>query len=168
MTDIKDSNPKTAFGVAKPCMEFVSPVSLLHLAEVMRGGAKKYGPFNWREKGVSETTYYSAIHRHLGMWFDGQDMDDESGCNHLAHVMACCAILLDGYAQGNVNHDRPVKGSYARVCAEMGEARKVDMMDALQARYLKQQADEDCRNAVDPLPRNTGRTVPRGYKEDKL
>lgn len=74
----------------------VPPVALVELAKAMQDGARKYGRFNWRETGVSRADYYSAIMRHLLAWMQGEDVAADSGVSHLGHIMANCAIMLDG------------------------------------------------------------------------
>ena len=114
----KDTNPKTMAGQAKPQMSNVPPIALLHLAAVHRIGAEKYGPFNWRADAVSTSTYYDAIQRHLLEFFDGRTID-ESGCHQLAHVMACCAIILDAESVGKLVDDRPTKGAASELLQQL-------------------------------------------------
>jgi len=102
-----DDNPKTALGEAKPKMSHTPTESIRLLGQVHSMGAAKYGAFNWREKTVSSTVYYDAAMRHLMAYFDGQDIDEESGLPHLAHVMACCSILLDARDGDTLNDNRP-------------------------------------------------------------
>lgn len=102
-----DANPKHAAGRAKPAMRHVPPSALFALGAVMAGGADKYGAYNWCEAGVSATVYYDAAMRHLAAWLQGADRDPESGEHPLAHVMACCAIVLDAHALGVLADDRP-------------------------------------------------------------
>jgi hypothetical protein len=96
-------------------MGLVPGVALAVEAEVMRLGASKYGAYNWREHPVSSMTYVHAALRHLHAYLDGQDSDPESGVSHLGHVRACCGILLDANAQGNLVDDRPPAGRTADV-----------------------------------------------------
>jgi hypothetical protein len=107
-----DENPKAALGRAKAPIQYIPTLSLRQLGVVMYLGAivKKYGPFNWRERPVAATDYQDAIQRHLDLWFDGEDSDDESKVSHLAHVMACCAILIDAQAHGTMIDDRRKTG----------------------------------------------------------
>jgi hypothetical protein len=119
---LPDDNPKTRFGLAKPSMSVVPPAALLHLMAAMRNGAGKYGPFNWRGQAVSSTVYYDAAMRHLMAWLDGEDVAVDSGVHHLGHVMACCAIILDAAAVGKLNDNRPPRGEFARLCAEITKA----------------------------------------------
>jgi hypothetical protein len=104
---LPDTNPKTAFGVQKAPLHLIPPPALLAVAGVMGLGAKKYGPYNWREHAVSASVYQAAAMRHLLAWWSGEDLDPESGQSHLAHAMACCAIVLDAAAVGKLNDDRP-------------------------------------------------------------
>ena len=105
-----DDNPKTAYGEAKPKLSDTPTVGMREMGRVFTGGAEKYGRFNWRDHAVSATVYYDAAQRHLMAWFEGQDIDPESGISHLAHVMACCNILLDAQGCGKLNDNRTLTG----------------------------------------------------------
>lgn len=107
MTELPDKNPKTAFGVQKDPMHFIPTTALRPLGRVMRGGAEKYGPYNWRDQGVTLSVYYDAAMRHLMALWEGEDVDPESGEPPEAHVMACMAILIDAREAGKLNDDRP-------------------------------------------------------------
>jgi hypothetical protein len=110
MTKYPDDNPKTAFGEAKPKMSDTPTIGVQEMGRVFTGGAAKYGRFNWRDHAVSATVYYDAAQRHLMAWFRGEDLDPESGVSHLAHVMACCNILLDAEKHGKLNDNRLTTG----------------------------------------------------------
>lgn len=101
------SNPKDAIGRTKTPLHLIPGPALLEMAKVMGLGAQKYGAYNWRDASVASTVYISAAQRHLLAFLDGEDRDHESGASHLAHAAACCAILLDAYASGNLVEDRP-------------------------------------------------------------
>ena len=103
-----DGNPKTILGQAKPRMSDTPTQSVRLLGQVHTMGAEKYGAFNWREHNVSSTVYYDAAMRHLMAYFDGENLDAESGLPHLAHVMACASILIDAKHHGTLNDNRPV------------------------------------------------------------
>ena len=74
---------------------------------MFRLGADKYGAYNWRDAGVEAMTYVHAAERHLRSWLDGESVDPESGETHLAHVMACCAILIDAQVVDKLTDNRP-------------------------------------------------------------
>lgn len=99
-------NPKEAAGRAKCPMHLLSPTAMRETANALGSGAAKYGPRNYRAAGVNATTYVAAILRHITAWNDGEDNDPESGLSHIAHVSACCDILLDCAATGMLNDDR--------------------------------------------------------------
>jgi hypothetical protein len=57
-------------------------VSAPVLAEVGLGmleGGHKYGRHNYRAIGVRTSIYYDAAMRHLTAWWEGEDIDAESG-----------------------------------------------------------------------------------------
>jgi len=105
-----DDNPKTQYGDRKPPLHLIPPVALVAEAGVFKLGARKYGPYNWRENTVSSSIYQGAAMRHLLAWWDGEDADPESGESHLAHARACLGILIDAEANGKLNDNRPVPG----------------------------------------------------------
>lgn len=112
------TNPKDLLGSKKPSMWLIPQSALVLMAKVMELGAKKYGPYNWRDKQVRGTVYVSAAQRHLASWLDGDSTDEESGVSHLAHVMACCSIILDAQATGNLIDDRPKPGAASQLIKE--------------------------------------------------
>ena len=105
-----DGNPKDRIGVTKPHLHLIPSSAEILEAEVMRHGADKYGPFNWRDKRIQASVYVAAARRHLLQWFDGEDDDAESQLSHLAHARACLGILIDAITLGHVIDDRPTAG----------------------------------------------------------
>lgn len=75
-------------------------------AKCHKHGADKYGVRNWRIDKILTSTYEGAILRHFLAWQEGEDIDPESGVSHLAHIRACCAILLDAAKYGTLIDDR--------------------------------------------------------------
>jgi hypothetical protein len=70
------------------------PVGALKgLTEVITYGAKKYAPDNW--KLIDKERYVAATMRHFEAWRGGEQCDEESGFNHLYHVMANIAFLIE-------------------------------------------------------------------------
>lgn len=110
-----DNNPKSIEGAKKPQLHLIPPSAMLAEARVFELGARKYGAYNWRENSVAATVYQSAALRHLLAWFDGEDIDKESGESHLAHARACMGILLDADITGNLVDDRPFNGFCSEV-----------------------------------------------------
>lgn len=106
-----DNNPKTLVGAAKIPLHLVPPAAVHYLAMAMADGGKKYGPYNFRDIPISSSTYYAAALRHMMAWWDGEDVAEDSGVQHLAHAMACCALVLDSMSTGKLKDDRPAKGA---------------------------------------------------------
>jgi hypothetical protein len=113
-----DDNPKTAIGATKVPLHLVPPSSTHYLALAFKDGAAKYGPYNWRDQKVSASVYYGAAKRHMDAWWDGENLSADARVAHLAHAMACCAIILDAASVGMLNDDRPTAGAAARLQAE--------------------------------------------------
>jgi hypothetical protein len=107
---LPDNNPKTARGELKTPLHLVPPSSMYFLARAFADGASKYGPYNWRKEMISSSTYYGAALRHLTAWWDGEDCAKDSGEHHLAHAMACIALILDSSTISKLNDNRPHKG----------------------------------------------------------
>tara|TARA_R110002020_G_scaffold287099_1_gene502573 strand:+ start:19062 stop:19460 length:399 start_codon:yes stop_codon:yes gene_type:complete len=104
------TNPKKAHGALKAPMNLVPNTALIEMNAVMGMGAHKYGPYNFRDTQIDAMTYIGAIRRHFFLWEDGQDIDDESGRSHLAHIMACCALALDAQHTGMFVDNRSKTG----------------------------------------------------------
>lgn len=113
------ANPKDSAGRAKPPLRYVPPALELAVAEAMEYGAMRYGPFNWRDSGVSLMTYIEAAKRHLMCLQDGEDIDPQSGAHHAAHVAAGMAVVLDALSLGRLDDDRPAPGAAPDLIEEM-------------------------------------------------
>jgi hypothetical protein len=122
--ELPDGNPKTRYGMSKPGIEGVPVAPLFQVGEVMRLGISKYGLANWRHDPITASVYYNAAIRHLFSWWDGEDVDMESGQPHLAHAVACLLILLDAERIKVLTNDRPVDGDVADFIVEMTKPRK--------------------------------------------
>ena len=81
----------------------------------MAGGAYKYGAYNYRDTKIAASTYHDAIMRHFMLWADGEDIDPESNAPHLAHVMACAALMIDADATGMLTDDRNKTGTVRKL-----------------------------------------------------
>lgn len=106
-----DNNPKTAVGAAKVPLHLVPPSAKHYLALALADGARKYGPYNWRDSKISVSVYVAAVQRHIDAFWDGEDCAEDSGVHHLAHAMACLALLLDAEGVDMLHDDRPTPGA---------------------------------------------------------
>lgn len=126
MTDkYPDNNPKTLVGAKKVPLHLVPPSAKHYLALALENGASKYGPYNWRDAKISISTYKAAAERHLDAFWDGEDVASDSGLHHIAHAMACCALILDAHSIGMLVDDRPAKGASPRLQEEFYKNKEV-------------------------------------------
>ena len=122
LIDRKDGNPKDLIGVKKWGQFSTIPMGVM--AEVgasLFEGAAKYGRHNYRAKGVMASVYVDAIMRHLMQWWEGEDIDKESGQSHLTKLIAGAIVLRDAMLQDNWVDDRPPKSdldTVRRSCQE--------------------------------------------------
>jgi hypothetical protein len=100
-------NPKESAGAKKTPFHVVPIRVLWDVAEAMGEGARKYGPFNYRKAGVVYSTYFASTCRHLFAWYEGEDIDRESGLNHIDKAIAGLLVLKDSIIEGNATDDRP-------------------------------------------------------------
>lgn len=106
----KDTNPKDAVGTKKVPISVLSFPVLGEVALAMLEGARKYGRHNYRVAGVRASVYIDAvIMRHLGPFWEGEDIDPDSGLNHITKAIAGLIVLRDSMIQGNWVDDRPPK-----------------------------------------------------------
>lgn len=107
-------NPKQiqAMKDGKVPMDRIPYGPLAAVARVLDSGAFKYGVKNWRLDEIQATTYVGAIARHaLLEWASGIDADKDTGEHPLAHVIACCLVVMDAEAYGTLVDDRLVMES---------------------------------------------------------
>jgi len=104
--NLKQTNPKDACGSDKMPVHLFPTTAKYWGSLALLEGMLKYGRSNFRGAGVRASIYYDALNRHLDKWFEGQDIDEDSGLPHLAHAIACIAILIEATVAKNLNDDR--------------------------------------------------------------
>jgi hypothetical protein len=81
------------------------------VTRVQMFGARKYAAENWRE-GFTTRRLIAAAFRHLTTYFEGQDLDPESGLPHTDHAACMILYLIALRELGRLTDDRPVAGLY--------------------------------------------------------
>lgn len=89
----------------KPSLGLVDRTALEELAKVLDFGKRKYDAHNWRG-GITWSRVIDSALRHINAFNDGEDMDPESGLNHIAHAMCNCMFLLNYYRTHKEKDDR--------------------------------------------------------------
>lgn len=88
----KDQSAKADKGKLE--LSLVNPELVKAVAEVRMYGTEKYGDSeNWRK--VEPKRYVDALYRHLLAYIEGNEVDEESGLSHLAHMACNLSFLLD-------------------------------------------------------------------------
>ena len=104
---VKDTNPKDAVGTKKPPFSTVSGPVFAEVGVGMLEGARKYGRHNYRVSGVRASVYYDAALRHLTSWFEGEDVDPDSGLSHVTKAICSLVVLRDAVIHDQLVDDRP-------------------------------------------------------------
>lgn len=95
----------------KPPMHLVPRDAIESIARGLGYGAKKYSAHQWRQ-GMAWSRSYAALMRHAMAWWDGEDIDPESGLSHLDHIL-CNASFLATYNAKGLGQDDRYKGEKA-------------------------------------------------------
>ena len=103
----KATNPKDIVGTKKAPMSTVSAPVMAEVGVAMMEGALKYGRHNYRAVGVRNSVYYDATLRHLFSWWEGEDIDPDSGMSHITKAIAGLMVLRDAQIRGLAEDDRP-------------------------------------------------------------
>lgn len=117
--NLKSTNPKDLIGSDKIPLHLFPMTAVLYGTVALLDGALKYGRTNWRAAGVRASIYYDACLRHLSRWFEGEDLDPDSGIPHLAHALACIVIIIDAKEANNLKDDRMYKAKYEDTLSKM-------------------------------------------------
>jgi len=107
MIETKPTNPKDAVGIKKAPFSVLPQNVLAEVGLALLEGARKYGRHNYRVAGVRASVYFDAAVRHLSLWWEGQDIDPDSGLHHVVKAMACLVVIRDAQLNGMATDDRP-------------------------------------------------------------
>ena len=120
---VKPTNPKDSIGIRKAPMSTVSAAVMAEIGVAMLEGAAKYGRHNYREAGVRGSVYYDATMRHLMAWWEGEDIDPDSGMSHITKAITSLVVYRDAMIQGMAEDDRPPKSAdfYKELNKKAGE-----------------------------------------------
>lgn len=103
----KLTNPKDAIGSTRPPLSAIPCPVLFEVGAAMLEGACKYSRHNYRIAGVRASVYYDAAMRHLMRWWEGEDIDPDSGFHHIAKAIAGLFVLRDAQMREMIFDDRP-------------------------------------------------------------
>ena len=95
----------------KPPIHLVPTLAIEAAAKVFAFGAAKYSENNWRDD-INTTEWgrsYSSLQRHLMAYWNGDDIDLESGLLHIDHALTQLIILRVAFEEGKDMDDRYIK-----------------------------------------------------------
>ncbi len=104
----QDGNDALRYDDGKLPIHLIPPEVIFALAKVFQYGAKKYAPRNW-EKGMPWSKVYDSGQRHSLTFWNGQDIDEESGLPHVFHWMWNAAALVVYRETCPEKDDRPCR-----------------------------------------------------------
>lgn len=87
----------------KPKLSLVNRETLAGIAKAMEYGMAKYGKNNYKA-GMDWSRVIDALLRHANAYAAKEDLDPESGLNHMYHVGACVSMLIY-YIENKVGAD---------------------------------------------------------------
>jgi hypothetical protein len=105
----KDTNPKDSIGIKKTPMSVLPAQVLMECGLGLFEGDRKYGRSNYRVAGVRASVYYDALMRHIMQWWEGEDIDADSGLSHVTKALTSLMVLRDAMMNDMWTDDRPPK-----------------------------------------------------------
>ena len=95
----------------KPDWSLVPFEALEGMVRVLEHGAEKYSRNNWQTNGGFKwTRLVSSTLRHLFAWARGQDLDPDSGLNHIYHCQ-CNLLFLSMYVGDTIKFNKDDRGT---------------------------------------------------------
>lgn len=107
LSERKPTNPKDALGIKRFAFSVIPMQVIAGIGLAMLEGALKYGRHNYRAIGVRSSVYFDAAMRHLVRFWEGEDIDPDSGLHHLDKALASIVVWRDAIYVGKLNDDRP-------------------------------------------------------------
>jgi len=89
------NTPGKKYDGGKPKMYLLPPKAIVEVSKVLTYGAEKYNEDNWRKLENLQNRYSGGALRHIFAHLDGEYVDEETGCSHLAHAICCLMFKLE-------------------------------------------------------------------------
>jgi hypothetical protein len=99
--------PAQKFNQGKPRLAILPMAALVEEALAMEYGCKKYSKHNYLNgEGIPISEYLDAALRHIYAYASGEDLDLESGLNHIGCARANLGMLLHALSLNKTTDDR--------------------------------------------------------------
>jgi hypothetical protein len=103
VSDVVNKEEGLRYNQGKLRYDLLEPFAIQELVRVFTKGAEKYAPHNWL-KGMDWSKIVASLKRHIAAFEQGEDLDVETGCFHMAHA-AWNALALVSYYKVAPQHD---------------------------------------------------------------
>lgn len=133
--DPKETNPKATIGVRKVSMSVVPMNVVLEASLGMLEGAAKYGRSNYLASGARASVYFDGTLRHIMDWWQGIDIDPDSGLHHVSKAISSLMVLRACMLAGKFEDDRPPRTNF-----------DIQVLNKLAAEILDKYADKNPRH----------------------
>lgn len=95
----------------KPKMYLLPPKALLEVSKVLTFGAAKYDEHNWKKLDNLQNRYTGAALRHIFAHMAGEELDPETGLDHLAHALCCLMFKLEAKLENGESKEEGLRES---------------------------------------------------------
>jgi hypothetical protein len=108
MSEVRIVDPNTGGekGQKDARFDLIPQEAIWMLAEAYGRGAEKYADRNW-ERGYNWSLSFGALQRHLWQFWNGEDIDEETGTPHIVSVLWHASALATFQARDKGTDDRP-------------------------------------------------------------
>lgn len=100
----------------KPRLYLLPPRTLVEVGKVLTFGAAKYDEHNWKKLDNLQNRYTGAALRHIFAHMEGEELDPETGLDHLAHALCCLMFKLEAKLENGTSKEEglrePVSNEY--------------------------------------------------------
>lgn len=129
----------------KPRMYLLPPKALTEVAKVLTFGANKYDEHNWKKLDNLQNRYTGAALRHIFAHMDGEELDPETGLDHLAHALCCLLFKLEAKLQDGKSKE---EGLREPIISEYSESYWSSESGEWYTSYLKEGSLRDIEYSV--------------------
>ena len=97
----------------KPRLYLLPPHTLVEVGKVLTFGAAKYDEHNWKKLDNLQNRYTGAALRHIFAHMAGEELDPETGLDHLAHALCCLMFKLEAKLENGESKEEGLRESYS-------------------------------------------------------
>jgi len=97
----------------KPRLYLLPPHTLVEVGKVLTFGAAKYDEHNWKKLDNLQNRYTGAALRHIFAHMAGEELDPETGLDHLAHALCCLMFKLEAKLENDKSKEEGLRESHS-------------------------------------------------------